>query len=229
VLGQVKADDKSNETTAMPKLLEVLALKGCIVTIDAMGCQTAMAGKIVEKGADYILAVKGNQGRLEEDVKATIRLKEAASESMQTETEHGRIEIRKCFVYDDLSVMETGGRWDGLKSVIRIESSRYVGASGTHETQTRLYISSLKLDAKTAGEYVRAHWGIENRLHWVLDVAFNEDESRKRAGFAAQNFSTLNRIALNLLKNETSKKRSVRGKRLDAGWNNEYLLNILRN
>jgi predicted transposase YbfD/YdcC len=229
VLGQVKVDDKSNEIMAIPKLLELLVLEGCIVTIDAMGCQTGIAKKIIEKGANYILAVKGNQCRLEEEILATVQAIQPASQSTQTEKGHGRVETRNCFVYDDLSLVKSSGRWSGLKSVIRVESSRQIKASRKNETENRLYIGSFIVDAKDMGKHIRAHWQIENCLHWSLDVSFNEDSCRKKAGFAAQNFSMINRIALNLAKNDKSKKRSIKGKRLDAGWNNDYLLHLLKN
>ncbi|MDR1011115.1 MAG: ISAs1 family transposase [Opitutaceae bacterium] len=229
VLGQVKVDDKSNEITAIPKLLEVLELNGCIVTIDAMGCQADIARKIVQKGADYILAVKGNQPRLEEDIKTVVNETKPSSQSEHTERGHGRVEKRSCFVYDNLSVMETKERWANLASVVKIVSERYVEASGKHEIETRLYIASFLEEAGNMSQNIRSHWGIENKLHWSLDVSFNEDQSRKRAGYSAQNFSTITRIALNLLKNDKTKKRSIRGKRLDAAWNNNYLLHILQN
>jgi predicted transposase YbfD/YdcC len=227
VLGQVKVDDKSNEITAIPRLLEVLELSGCIVTIDAMGCQTAIAEKIVEKGADYILAVKGNQPGLEQEALRITQTVKPTSRSEQEEKGHGRIETRNCFVYDVSSVKGVFDRWKDVSSLIKIETGRYTGSTGKYETQTRLYISSLRVDAQKASEYVRSHWNIENRLHWTLDVSFNEDQSRKRAGYSARNFSIINRIALNLLKNDKTKKRSVKGKRLDAGWDNDFLLNIL--
>ncbi|MDR1011411.1 MAG: ISAs1 family transposase [Opitutaceae bacterium] len=229
VLGQVKVDDKSNEITAIPKLLEVLELNGCIVTIDAMGCQTDIAREIVRKGADYILAVKGNQPRLEEDIKTVVNETKPSSQSEHTERGHGRVEKRSCFVYDNLSVMETKERWADLASVVKIVSERYVEATDKHETETRLYIASFLGEAKNMSQNIRSHWGIENKLHWSLDVSFNEDQSRKRAGFSAQNFSTIVRIALNLLKNDKTQKRSIRGKRLDAAWDNNYLLHILKN
>jgi predicted transposase YbfD/YdcC len=125
--------------------------------------------------------------------------------------------------------VKTSKRWPGLKSVVRVESTRYIKASGKHETESSLYISSLAASADILGEHIRTHWQIENCLHWVLDVAFNEDACRKKAGFCAQNFSMLNRIALNLIKNDRSRKRSMKGKRLDAGWNNDYLLRLLKN
>jgi predicted transposase YbfD/YdcC len=229
VLGQVKVDDKSNEIKAIPKLLEVLEITGCIVTIDAMGCQTEIAKKVLEKKANYILAVKGNQPRLEEDIDVIVNETKPSSHSEHTEEGHGRIEKRSCFVYDDLSVMKTLERWPGLTSVVKIVSERHVKATDKYETETRFYIASFLAEAKDMAQNIRSHWGIENKLHWSLDVSFNEDKSRKRAGFSAQNFSTITRIALNLLKNDKTKKRSVRGKRLDAAWSDHYLINILRN
>jgi predicted transposase YbfD/YdcC len=229
-LGQVKVDEKSNEITAIPKLLDVLVLKGCFVTIDAMGCQRDIAEKIISKEADYILAVKGNQGILEENIEDTVRFTQADSQWKEEDFGHGRIENRHCFLYKDLSFIENAPRWKSLSAVVKIESTRYIKSTGKEERQTRFYITSSNASAEVIGKAVRSHWGIENQLHWQLDVSFSEDQSRKRDGHAAQNFSLLNRIALNLLKNEQSKKkRSVKGKRLAAGWNNEYLLKILKN
>ena len=228
-LGQVKVEEKSNEITAIPKLLNVLAIKGCIVTIDAMGCQRDIASKIIEREADYILAVKGNQGGLEENVRETVRFTHVSSEWVEEDFGHGRIESRRCSVYRDLSFIENAAMWKGLKGVVKIESSRYIKSTGKEESETRLYITSSEACAEVIGKGIRSHWGIENKLHWQLDLSFREDQSRKRDGYSAQNFSLLNRIALNLVKNEQSRKRSVKGKRLDAGWNNDYLLKILTN
>jgi predicted transposase YbfD/YdcC len=228
-LGQVKVDEKSNEITAIPKLLEVLALQGCLVTIDAMGCQKEIAEKIIKKEADYILAVKGNQGSLEEDIKRTERFCPPTEEWVEEDFGHGRIENRKCSLYKDLCFIEKASEWKALKAVIKIESYRYIKSEGKEERETRYYITSSAGSAEKLGQAIRSHWGIENSLHWVLDVSFREDESRKREGYSAQNFSMINRIALNLIKKEQSKKRSVKGKRLDAAWNNEYLLKILMN
>jgi predicted transposase YbfD/YdcC len=228
-LGQVKVDEKSNEITAIPKLLNVLALKGCLVTIDAMGCQREIAAQIIAKEADYLLAVKGNQGCLEEDAERTVRFTKPVSEWTEDDFGHGRIEQRKCMLYNDLSSIDNASAWKNLTAIVRIEATRYFKSSGKEEKETRPYITSSRENAEVIGRGVRSHWGIENNLHWQLDVSFREDESRKRDGYAAQNFSILNRIALNLIKQEQSKKRSVKGKRLDAGWNNDYLLKILRN
>ena len=228
-LGQVKVDEKSNEITAIPKLLEVLAVKGCLITIDAMGCQRDIARKIIEKEADYLLAVKGNQGSLQEDIERTIRFSKPVSQWEEDDFGHGRIEHRKCHLYRDLSFIENAASWKNLKGIVKIEATRYIKSTGKTENEVRLYITSSNESAETLGKSVRLHWGIENKLHWQLDVSFNEDDSRKREGYAAQNFSLINRIALNLIKKEQSKKRSVKGKRLDAGWNNDYLLKILKN
>lgn len=228
-LGQVKVEDKSNEITAIPRLLEVLALKGCIVTIDAMGCQTSIVEKIIEKDADYIIAVKGNQGTLEQQAQDTILFSKPVSIWEEIDYGHGRIETRKCLVYTDMSHIENQTCWKKLQCVVKIEAIRHIKTTGIEQKESRLYITSLEPDAHIIGKSIRAHWGIENSLHWVLDVSFNEDKSRKREGNAAENFAIVNRIALNLVKNEKSKKRSVKGKRLDAGWNNDYLIKILKN
>jgi predicted transposase YbfD/YdcC len=213
-LGQVKVDEKSNVITAISRLLDLLVLKGCIVTIDAMGCQRDIAVKIVDKEAHYILALKGNQGNLQEQMEDSFRFLRPVSSDEQVDAGHGR-------VIDDLSLIEQAGRWEGLKCLVRVESIRYFKSTGQEEKDTRLYITSLEANAQLINDAVRFHWSIENSLHWVLDVAFNEDNSQKRSGFAAQNYSILNRIALNLLKNEKTTKVGVRGKRLKAGWDNQ--------
>ena len=228
-LGQVKVDEKSNEITAIPKLLDVLVLKGCFVTIDAMGCQREIAEKIISKEADYILAVKGNQGILEENIEDTVRFAKVDSQWKEDDFGHGRIETRHCFLYRDLSFIENASRWKSLSGVVKIESTRYIKSTGKEETQTRFYITSSDASAEIIGRAIRTHRGIENQLHRQLDVSFSEDQSRKRDGHAAQNFSLINRIALNLLKNEQSKKASVKGRRLTAGWDNDYLWKSLKN
>ncbi|MDR1115273.1 MAG: ISAs1 family transposase [Tannerella sp.] len=164
--GQVKADEKSNEITAIPKLLDVLALKGCIVTIDAMGCQRDIAEKIVSREADYILAVKGNQGSLEEDAERTARFTKATLEWKEEDFGHGRIESRHCFLYRDLSFMENAALWKSLSAVVKIEAVRYIKSTGKEEKETRYYITSSKASAEVAGKAVRSRWGIENQLHW---------------------------------------------------------------
>jgi predicted transposase YbfD/YdcC len=228
VLGQYKVDDKSNEITAIPHLLEVLVLKGCIVTIDAMGCQKDIASAIIGKGADYILALKGNQGRLLEQVEESFRFIDSTQVSVENDLGHGRIEKRTCSVIADLSMIGQRDQWDSLKTLIKIESQRCHKATQKTEKETRYYISSLYPNAAHINTCVRSHWRIENSLHWVLDVAFNEDHSRKRAGYAAQNHSVPNRIALNIIKNEKTARIGIKSKRLKAGWDNNYLLSLLK-
>lgn len=227
VLGQQKVDSKSNEITAIPPLLAVLVLKGCIVTIDAMGCQKDIASAIVAKEADYILAVKGNQGELHQHLQESFRFIQPSSVAQEIDLGHGRIEKRVCSVIHDLSMIEQKDQWIKLHSLIKIDAERQIKSTGETQKETRYYISSLQSDAQQLNRCVRSHWKIENSLHWVLDVAFHEDQSRKRAGKAAENFSVINRIALNLLKNEVSTKQGVKGKRLKAGWSTDYLEHVL--
>ena len=227
VLAQRKVDEKSNEITAIPKLLNALELAGTVVTIDAMGCQREIARRIIEKKADYVLAVKENQPGLLADIKDSFQMLAADAVAEEVDCGHGRVERRKCSVLADLSLLESPFEWASLQALVRIESERYHKASGKTEREIRYYITSLKPDARRLNGAIRQHWGIENKLHWVLDVAFDEDLDRKRAGHAAQNFSLLNRIALNLLKQETTFKRGIKGKRLKAAWNHPYLLKLL--
>lgn len=227
VLGQRKVDSKSNEITAIPKLLEVLDLEGCVVTIDAMGCQRNIAKKIADKQADYILGVKENQSGLLENVRDSFALLPSESVSQEVDCGHGRVEQRRCSVIADLSMLDKASQWQSLRSLVRIEAERYAKATGETERETRYYISSLPADAAAINRAIRQHWHIENKLHWVLDVGFHEDQSRKRAGHAAQNFSLINRIALNLLQQDKTSKRGIKGKRLKAGWDNQYLCSLL--
>ena len=229
VLGQRRVDEKSNEITAIPKLLDALELSGTVVTIDAMGCQRAIAEKIVAKKADYILAVKENQGHLLEEIKDSFQMLAADAVAEEIDYGHGRVEQRTCSAIADLSLVDKAAEWASLQGLVRIQSQRFHKATGKTERQIRYYITSIKPDAARLNRSIRQHWGIENKLHWVLDVGFSEDLDRKRAGHAAQNFSVLNRIALNLLKQDKSSKRGVHGKRLKAGWDNDYLLHLLRN
>jgi len=227
VLGQRKVDEKSNEITAIPKLLDALELSGTVVTIDAMGCQRSIAGKIVEKKADYILAVKENQAGLLDGIKDSFRMLAADAVAEEIDCGHGRVESRRCSVLADLSLVDKAAEWPSLQGLVRIEAERHHKATGKTERETRFYITSLKPDAARLNRAIRQHWGIENKLHWVLDVGFGEDLSRKRAGHAAQNFSLLNRIALNILKQDKSSKRGIKGKRLNAAWDHPYLLKLL--
>lgn len=229
VLAQRKVDDKSNEITAIPKLLSALELSGTVVTIDAMGCQRPIAEKIVAQRADYILAVKENQGHLLEEIQDSFQMLAADAVCEEIDCGHGRVEQRRCSVIADLSLLEKTSEWASLQGLVRIESERYHKVSGKTERQIRYYITSLKPDAERLNRAIRQHWGIENKLHWALDVSFGEDLSRKRAGHAAQNFSLLNRIALNLLRQDKTGKLGIKGKRLKAGWDNDYLMKLLGN
>lgn len=229
VLGQVKTNDKSNEITAIPELLKLLDINGCTITIDAMGCQTEIAASIIDKGADYVLAVKGNQGHLFDDIKEAFEQTPEAKQQISStlETGHGRIERRTCHVITDTDWVCSKKEWRQLQSVIKITTERTDKSGGQTQRECRYYISSAVCKAETMLENIRLHWGIENKLHWMLDVNFHEDASQKRAGNAAQNFSVISRIALNLLQNEKSKKLSIKKKRLAAGWQHDYLAALL--
>jgi len=231
-LGQIKVDEKSNEISAIPELLDSLDVEGSIVTIDAMGTQKAIAEKICDRGGDYVLALKGNQGSLQEDVElyfngATAKqLQEAPFAYQRTfDKDHGRQETREYWVSDEIGWLSMKEGWRGLKTVCMVRSQRTIGQQTTSET--RYYISSLPADAQVLAGAIRGHWAVENSLHWVLDVAFREDESRKRKDNSAENFSTLRHITLNLLKTEKTCKRSIAGKRLLAGWDTSYLQKVL--
>lgn len=229
MLAQRRVDEKSNEITAIPKLLQALELSGTVVTIDAMGCQRSIAKQIVVRKADYILAVKENQGHLLEEIQDSFRMLTAESVAEQIDCGHGRVERRTCSVIGDLTLLENPFQWSSLKGLVRIQAERFHKATGKTANETRYYITSLAPEATRLNQAIRQHWGIENKLHWLLDVAFGEDLSRKRAGHAAQNFSLINRLALNLLKRDKISKLGVHGKRLKAGWDNNYLLKVLAN
>jgi len=227
-LGQVATQEKSNEITAIPQLLSLLDVKGCIVTIDAMGCQKNIASKIVKQGADYILAVKGNQSLLEEGIQDTIRFNKPISSDVDVDCGHGRIETRECFAYSNLEMIEGVDQWEGLKTIFRIDSQRVIKSTGETSRQTRYYISSLKARAKQFNSWTRSHWAIENNLHWTLDVVFGEDQSRKRKGYAAQNFNTIRKTVMALLINEQQWKASKKRKRLKALQNEKYRETLLK-
>lgn len=228
VLGQVKTNEKSNEITAIPKLLDILDLQGTIITIDAMGCQEDIARKIIDKEANYILAVKLNQKQLHQDIEDEFRFSDTIVTNTSLDAGHGRIETRKCHVITKFNHIQNKQKWENLKTIIKLESTReFKNSDKLTEKATRYYISSVEAKSEDFQNYIRYHWSIENKLHWVLDVAFGEDASRKRSGNSPQNFSTLNKIALNLLKNEKTLKVGIKGRRLKAGWDNKYLMKVL--
>jgi predicted transposase YbfD/YdcC len=227
ILGQIKVDEKSNEITAIPMLLNVLLLKGCVVTIDAMGCQKKIVKQIINKNSDYIIAVKENQKELYEDIQDSFRVLTPLETHEDIDYGHGRIESRKCSIITDLSLVENNQKWSELSAIVKLDRKRHFKNSGKVQTEVSYYISSLK-NAAIIESGVRKHWGIENKVHWVLDVAFNEDHSRKRTGNAAQNYSCLNRIALNLLRKDNT-KIGIKGKRLKAGWDNQFVFTLLKN
>lgn len=231
-LGQVKTEAKSNEITAIPELLEALLLKGAVVTIDAMGCQQGIAQKIVQGGADYVLAVKDNQPDLCEALRELFAAHDARGlktvrfgEHTEIGKDHGRIETRRCVVSEDIQWLAQRERWCGIRSVAMIESTRQIGEHSS--TERRYYISSLGADAKRLGEAIRGHWGIENSMHWVLDVAFGEDQCRARVKNAAQNFAILRRIVINLLRADPTTKVGAKTKRLKASADDRYRAHIL--
>ena len=233
VLGQRKVDDKSNEITAIPELLDMLEIAGCIVTLDALHCQTGTVETIIEKQADYVLPVKENQPRLLETIQGLFddpkEMRWVECDHQRTvDKGHGRIEIRECWTTSDpeyLRYIATLAEWQGLRSIAVVQAERRLGDETT--VTRRYFISSLEGDAKLLLHAVRTHWGIENKVHWVLDIAFREDDCRIRKGNGAENFAVLRHIALNLLRREKTAKRSLKGKRKKAAWDNDYLLKVL--
>jgi predicted transposase YbfD/YdcC len=235
ILAQQKVADKSNEITAIPKLLDLLDLKGQIITIDAMGTQKAIAKQICDKGGDYVLALKGNQGTLNDDVRLFLETEAIKTSSTVIEDRfdeadkgHGRIELRKCIVSSQIDWLKQKSDWAGIKTIAMIEESRQIGNKMSMER--RFFISSLPADAKQIASAVRAHWLIENALHWTLDVVFNEDNSRLRKDHAAENMAIIRHITVNMLNHakESFKNVGLKALRKKAGWGNDTLALILR-
>ena len=231
VLGQVKVADKANEIVAIPKLLDMLAIEGAVVTIDAMGCQRAIAQKIIDKKADYILALKGNQGSLRQDVELFASEQKVrdfkdvlVSRHESVDGDHGRIETRAVTVIHDIGWLQERHQWPGLASLVMVESTREIGDKVEHET--RFYITSLTLLAVHVAAFVRAHWAVENSLHWVMDMAFRDDECRLRTDHAPANFTTLKHMALNLIRRAKSND-SIRLRRKVAAWDDQFLVSLI--
>lgn len=231
VLGQVKVNQKSNEIVAIPALLDMMSIEGAVVTIDAMGCQRDIAAKIIGKKADYILALKGNQTTLREDVEVFVDEQKALkyrdttiSTHATVDADHGRIETRNYTVIHDVDWLQARHQWPGLNAVVVVDSQREINGKITNET--RFYITSLVLLANLVGPMIRAHWAIENSLHWVLDMIFRDDECRVRTGDAPENLSTCRRVACNLLRVAPGKS-SIRLRRKAAGWDDDYLASLV--
>jgi predicted transposase YbfD/YdcC len=225
VLGQIATDDKSNEITAVPQLLRLLSLKGVVVTADALNCQREIAEQVVAQGGDYVLALKGNQGTLHEDVKLFLADAETALEQAETvDGEHGRIEVRRATVSRDIGWLQEMHAWPGLQAIGTVTATRET--AGTVSRETRYFLMSQAFSAERFAAIVRAHWGIENGLHWVLDVTLNEDQQRNRKDHGAENLALLRRLALNVAKLEPSKD-SMRGKLKRAGWDDSFLAQML--
>jgi predicted transposase YbfD/YdcC len=231
VLGQVKVNEKSNEIVAIPALLDMMSIEGAVVSIDAMGCQRDIAEKIIAKKADYILALKGNQGTLREDVEVFVDEQKALKYTDTTisthetcDADHGRIETRKYTVIHDVAWLQERHDWPGLKAIVVVDSQREINGKITHET--RFYITSLVLLAVAIGPMIRAHWAIENSLHWVMDMVFRDDECRIRTDNAPTNFATCRHITYNLLRKAPGKE-SIRLRRKLAAWDDEYLASLV--
>lgn len=229
VLGQIKTDEKSNEITAIPELIKQFELKNAIVSIDAMGCQKAIAKQIIDKKGDYVFSLKGNHSNLHDQIK--LFFEESSDQQSQFDThdstdgDHGRIEIRNYATCSDITWLQGKEHWPGLKSITKVQRERQVNDKTSIEIS--YYISSLDNDAKKIARAIRGHWHIENSLHWVLDVTFDEDRCRVRKDNAPANMATLRHIVLNMIKQEKSFKGSIKTKRLKAAWENNYLLKII--
>lgn len=226
-LGQQVVDQKSNEITAIPELLKMLDIKGCIVTIDAMGCQKKIAADIVKKKADYLLMVKDNQKELKQQVEKMFSRGGIADTNTLLDAGHGRVENRVCDVIDDLCFMDEKEQWKNLKSIVKIQSERYNKQTGKTSQYTRYYISSMPADAEKMNKAIRQHWSVENNLHWELDVIFKEDDSLKKKGESPKNFNVILKMAMTLLNNEKLGKISKPSKRLKAALDDKFRNKII--
>jgi predicted transposase YbfD/YdcC len=226
LLGQIAVDDKSNEITAVPKLLAMLSLKGCIVTADALNCQRTIAAKVTEQGGDYVLALKGNQGSLHDDVRTFLDdpMRPAEAGHTTVDGQHGRVETRTSEVATDIAWLQDQHVWPGLAAIGKMIRTREIAGKST--TETSYYLLSTPLSAERFAQVTRAHWGVENGLHWVLDVTMNEDRARHCKDHGPENIALLRRLALNLAKLEGS-KGSMKGKLKRAGWDDAFLTTLL--
>jgi predicted transposase YbfD/YdcC len=227
-LGQVKVGSKSNEITAIPELLDLIAVKGCVITIDAMGCQRAIAEKIIGKEADYILMVKENQSELKDQIEKVFRIQEPEKTNIQEDLGHGRIEKRTCGVITKLDFLDTKENWTGLRSVIKVTSERTIKKTDVYSSETRYYISSLIGDAALLNNSIRSHWAIENNLHWSLDVIMKEDGQLNYVANAAENMNMMKKMALGMIVNEKSIKKSKAKKMKKALMDESYRELVLR-
>ncbi|TAL62837.1 MAG: ISAs1 family transposase [Bacteroidetes bacterium] len=225
VLGQFKTQGKGHEIAGIKDLLNILDIKGSIISLDALGCQKEIVSLIVEKKADYIIAVKDNQEQLRNDITSSFSIIKAGSVAEQIEKNNGRTDVRKCTVISNLKMIEKKAEWVGVKSIIQIESKRMI--SDKEQTQVRYYISSLEKPADEFNKLIRSHWGIENSLHWILDMNFDEDKSRKRKGHSSQNFALVNKVAINLLNEDKETKLSMTHKKLKANYDIDYVKRLI--
>jgi len=233
VLGQRQVDAKSNEITAIPELLDMLELKRSIVTLDAMGCQRAIVSKILERGADYLVTLKANQGKLfaavQQHCADTCFAFGATNRPVcdSFDEKHGRLVRRRVFACPEAALLEPLRDWPGLKTVVAVESIRSTNGSSKTGTEIRYFLSSCRDSPEVLAKAIRQHWAIENSLHWVLDVIFREDDCRVRDRTAVRNLALLRKIAINLVRRHHTSNSSLRGRRKSAGWNNDYMRQIL--
>lgn len=229
VIGQVKADEKSNEITAIPGLLDMLYVKGAIVTIDAAGCQKKVVKKILKRGADYVISLKGNQSTMHDEIRTFMQdpaFRKKFKKAKTVDKGHGRVETRTCWQTDDIAWFEDRGKWAGLRSVCMVESVVYEMATKKMSTESRFFISSLPVDPKCALEAIRAHWGVE-AMHWTLDMDFDEDRSRARVGDIAENLAMLRHVVVNVLRLDKSLFGGISVKRKELTWDDDKLLKLM--